>query len=186
MRACLCGWPLAGTSIVSRQRERNGRHSRRLPQGAGKPGASQEASGRSARKPRERMKIKGQLLTMAALLRALPLRLWCADAVGRDFEKVSTQDSFANGIPSWQSYPLAQDIGYDPSIYTTTLGGTPVLVRDVINEGQKTQSVGMIRPLTFRLTSSTQIALSYSLHLAGEPLAVKLILAAEDGTTLDA
>jgi hypothetical protein len=132
------------------------------------------------------MSMRRQLLTIAALLLALPLRLWCADAGGNDAEKWSMEDSFANGIPSWQSYPLAQDIGYDPSIYTATSDGTAVLVRDVINEGQKTQSVGMIRPLKFRLTASTQITLDYSLRLAGEPVAAKLILAAEDGTRFEA
>ncbi len=123
---------------------------------------------------------------MAALLLALPLRLWCADAGAHDFEKWNMEDSFANGIPSWQSYPLAQDIGYDPSIYTTTSEGKAVLVRDVINEGQKTQSMGMIRSLKFRLTASTTITLAYSLRLAGEPVAAKLILATEDGTRFEA
>ncbi|MEO6909764.1 MAG: hypothetical protein ABI158_02425, partial [Edaphobacter sp.] len=95
-------------------------------------------------------------------------------------------DSFANGIPSWQSYPLAQDIGYDPSIYTATSGADAVLVSDVINEGQKIQSVGMIRPLKFRLTAATQITLGYSVRLAGEPVSAKIILAGKNGIKYEA
>jgi Heparinase II/III-like protein len=125
-------------------------------------------------------------LLIAACMLALPFHLWSEQSPSQPLEKWSMQDSFANGIPSWQSYPLAQDIGYDPSVYTTTTAGKPVLVRDVVNEGQQSQSIGVIRPLKFRLTASTQIALTYSLRLAGRPVAAKLILAAEDGARFEA
>jgi hypothetical protein len=88
-----------------------------------------------------------RLWAMAACMLVLPLRLWCAQTASPFFEQWSMQDNFADGIPSWQSYPLAQDIGYDPSIYTTSSSGRSVLVRDVVNEGQQTQSVGLIRPI---------------------------------------
>src|SRR5580698_7297254 len=68
-------------------------------------------------------------------------------------------EEFDNGIPSWQSYPLAQDIGYDPSIYTARIGGQSVLRRDVINDGQSVQVVGLIRPLSFLLTSASRLSL---------------------------
>jgi hypothetical protein len=130
--------------------------------------------------------MRKRLWAIAACMLALPFRLWSVDAASQAFEKWSMQDSFANGIPSWQSYPLAQDIGYDPSVYTTTLAGRPVLVRDVINEGQQAQSVGVIRPLRFRLTASTRISLAYSLRLAGRPVSARLILASEDGVRIEA
>jgi hypothetical protein len=125
-----------------------------------------------------------RLWAMAACMLVLPLRLWCAQTAGPFFEQWSMQDNFADGIPSWQSYPLAQDIGYDPSIYTTSSSGRSVLVRDVVNEGQQTQSVGLLRPLKFRLTASTRISFAYSLRLAGRPVAAKLILAAENGAKM--
>src|SRR5487761_1711882 len=130
--------------------------------------------------------MQKQVWAVIALLLVLPLHVWCAEGAGRDYAKWRMEDSFSNGIPSWQSYSLAQDIGYDPSIYTATSGTDAVLVRDVINEGQRTQSVGMIRPLKFRLTASTQIALAYSLHLAGQPISAKIILAGTNGTKYEA
>jgi hypothetical protein len=58
---------------------------------------------------------------------------------GTAYTRWHIEDKFDNGIPSWQSYPLAQDIGYDPSLYTTTIGGSAVLRRDVISQGQSMQ-----------------------------------------------
>ena len=73
---------------------------------------------------------------------------WRADGKAQKFEEWEMHDEFDKGIPSWQSYPLAQDIGYDQSICTARLLGPTagtVLVRDFISEGQKTLHVGLVR-----------------------------------------
>ena len=91
------------------------------------------------------------------------------------------EDKFDNGIPSWQSYPLAQDIGYDPSLYTTRIAGQAVLRRDVISNGQSSQLVGLIRPISFRLTRSSRIAVVYSIEAGAPADSVKMVLASRDG-----
>jgi len=77
------------------------------------------------------------------------------------------REDFSKGIPGWMSFPLAQDVGYDPSIYTARRAGTPVLVRDVIGDGQRELRVGMIRPLKFRATAGSAIRLAYNSETTG-------------------
>lgn len=77
------------------------------------------------------------------------------------------REDFSNGIPRWMSFPLAQDVGYDPSIYTAQRSGTPVLVRDVIADGQRELRVGMVRPLEFRASAASVVRLAYKLESTG-------------------
>lgn len=79
----------------------------------------------------------------------------------------SLVEDFNHGIPGWMSFPLAQDIGYDPSIYTTSIDGKFALVRDVITEGQKTVRVGMLQPVRFRITPASLIHLEYKVEMGG-------------------
>ena len=55
------------------------------------------------------------------------------DAAPRPFIRWTFREDFSHGIPRWISFPLPQDVGYDPSLYTTVtvIGHSPVLVRDV-------------------------------------------------------
>ena len=103
------------------------------------------------------------------------------DGRAQKFEEWEMHDKFDKGIPSWQSYPLAQDIGYDPSIYTARTNSGTVLVRDLINEGQKTQEVGLIRHLAFRLTDVSRLTFSYELKTSGDLSNLDVILAGVDG-----
>ncbi len=75
---------------------------------------------------------------------------------------------FSNGIPGWMSFPLAQDVGYDPSIYTKPMNNNRVLVRDVIAEGQPQIRVGLIKPIRFRITPESVIHLRYDLEMGGK------------------
>jgi hypothetical protein len=93
----------------------------------------------------------------------------------------SFQEDFGNGIPGWISYPLAQDEGYDPSLYTTTSDGSAVLVRDVIARGQRILRVGLLRPLKFRATPSSMIELAYKLEVGGPIIQSQVTLVAADG-----
>ena len=76
-------------------------------------------------------------------------------------------EDFSKGIPGWMSFPLAQDVGYDPSIYTSLRSGTTVLVRDIIADGQRKLRVGMVRPLKFRATAGSVIRLAYNVEATG-------------------
>src|SRR5690348_716935 len=77
------------------------------------------------------------------------------------------REDFSKGIPGWMSFPLAQDVGYDPSIYTAQRSGTSVLVRDVVADGQRELRVGIVRPLKFRATASSVIQLGYNVEATG-------------------
>ncbi len=76
-------------------------------------------------------------------------------------------EDFSKGLPGWISFPLSQDVGYDPSIYTSQRGDGSVLVRDVIAEGEHQLRLGMLRPLCFHATTASIFRLKYSLEAAG-------------------
>lgn len=90
-------------------------------------------------------------------------------------------EDFSHGIAAWMSYPLAQDVGYDPSLFTTRVDGRAVLVRDVIAQGDLRLHVGLIRPLRFRATNTSHIRFSFELVVAGPVQRASLILGAKDG-----
>jgi len=91
------------------------------------------------------------------------------------------REDFSHGIPGWMSYPLSQDVGYDPSIYTSKLGGSSVLVRDVTAHGQRSLRVGLIRELRFRATSSSSFQIDYDLAMCGRIARAQFSLGATDG-----
>lgn len=91
------------------------------------------------------------------------------------------QENFRDGIPGWISYPLAQDEGFDPSLYTATSDGSAVLVRGVVARGQKILRVGLLRPLTFRATPASTFELCYRLEMGGRITSARLMLAAANG-----
>ncbi len=93
----------------------------------------------------------------------------------------SFAESFRNGISGWISYPLAQDEGYDPSLYTQNRGGVPALVRDVTAYGQKILRVGLLRPLQFHASPSAVLELRYTLETCGSVTGVRMKLAAASG-----
>jgi hypothetical protein len=131
-----------------------------------------------------RLMCQRLLIGLVVLLVAHPML--AAQADGTSYAKWHIEDRFENGIPSWQSYPLSQDIGYDPSLYTSKVATQTVLRRDVISEGQEVQEVGLIRSLSFRLTGSTRIEFSYSITLSGQPVSAKIILASRSGARYEA
>lgn len=91
------------------------------------------------------------------------------------------QDDFSRGIPGWMSYPLSQDIGFDPSIYTSKLGGSPVLVRDATANGQRRLRVGLIRQLRFHATPSSSFRFDYDLAMCGRIAGAQISMGATDG-----
>ena len=88
---------------------------------------------------------------------------------------------FASGFSGWMSYPLAQDTGYDPGLYTERSGGAVVLVREVRAHGQQRLAMGVIRPLEFHAGPQTRIRMSYRLRLTAPLTNWSLVLAGRDG-----
>src|SRR5579883_1727182 len=109
---------------------------------------------------RERLRLTVAMAALAAMLGA------AAPPGGAGLAPWHFQTDFRAGLPAWMSFPLAQDVGYDPTIYTTALSPQPMLVRDVEAHGEKRLRVGVIRPL--RLEACGAASLS-------------LVLGAEDG-----
>ena len=142
------------------------------------------------------MILRRLLLPLAVLIAAQPVvagrtssgvNVKAAGAAkGAVYVRWRIEDKFDHGIPSWQSYPLAQDIGYDPSLYTTEIAGQPVLRRDVTSDGQSMQVVGLIRPLSFRLTALSRIGLVYSIEANAQSDRAKIVLASHDGARYEA
>ncbi len=93
----------------------------------------------------------------------------------------SFREDFRHGIPNWASYPLAQDQGYDPSLYTATGNGPARLVRDVIAEGQQYLRIGLLRPLQFRATPLSSFFLEYTTEFTGPITRAEFWLAGTDG-----
>ena len=79
------------------------------------------------------------------------------------------------------SFPLAQDVGYDPSIYTKPMNGNYALVRDVIANGQTRIRVGMLKPMRFRITPDSEIRLQYELDMGGTGGPARFIVGTEAG-----
>jgi Heparinase II/III-like protein len=88
---------------------------------------------------------------------------------------------FSPGLRGWLSYPLSQDVGFDPGLYTTDINGSQCLVRDVKSYGQHVLRIGLIKPLSFRVTRESQFKLRYQLKTGGPVQDLTLMLAAKDG-----
>lgn len=89
--------------------------------------------------------------------------------------------NFANGLTGWMSFPLAQDIGFDPTLYTEREASRTVLVREVTPLGRKRLLLGIIRPLNCYADPATKIQFQYSLRLAGRVAVMEMIFAGANG-----
>jgi hypothetical protein len=123
-----------------------------------------------------------------------------------DFTRWTFREDFSHGIPGWVSFPLSQDVGYDPTIYTTQVGGSPLLVRDMTSYGQRLLRpglarplmfpalvrdmtsygerllrVGLARPLMFHVAPSSSFRIVYDFETFGRNIGLHLTLGAVDG-----
>ena len=89
---------------------------------------------------------------------------------------------FQHGFTGWMSYPLPQDIGFDPTLSVEQA----VLIRQVASVGQANLSVGFIRPLHFLADSRTRLELRYSANWPSSGATLKLLLAGENGRKYEA
>ncbi|HEV2325821.1 MAG TPA: heparinase II/III family protein [Terracidiphilus sp.] len=85
------------------------------------------------------------------------------------------------GFSGWMSFPLAQDVGYDPTLYVEKQGNEAVLRHNFLSHGEPTPWFGMIRPLSFFADAQSAITLRYRLKLACPMTQAELLLAGADG-----
>jgi len=88
---------------------------------------------------------------------------------------------WSGGFCGWMSFPLAQDVGYDPSLYVDQQGAHSVLVHNFIPHGERKAWFGLIRPLHFFAGPKSIVEISYDLKIAGAMKDLHIILAAADG-----
>ena len=79
------------------------------------------------------------------------------------------------------SFPLAQDIGYDPSIYTSLIDGKYALVRDVVAEGQTTVRAGLLQPVSFRIMPESAVRVKYRIEMSGKTTPGELVVSTPSG-----
>jgi hypothetical protein len=89
---------------------------------------------------------------------------------------------FQHGFNGWMSYPLPQDIGFDPTLSVEQ----SILVRQVASAGQSRLSTGVIRPLHFTASAGARIRLRYTAEWPSAGATLKLLLAGEDGKRYEA
>lgn len=88
---------------------------------------------------------------------------------------------WSGGYSGWMTFPLAQDVGYDPSLYTEAQGDRTVLVHKFISHGETQPWFGLVRPLRFSAGAGTSIEIQYRLKVAGAIRNPQLVFAGEDG-----
>src|SRR5215469_1607796 len=88
---------------------------------------------------------------------------------------------WSGGFSGWMSFPLAQDIGYDPTLYTVKLGESTALRHNFISHGEPTPWFGFIRPLRFTADARSRVALRYRLDLTADLVQPEIMLVAADG-----
>ena len=88
---------------------------------------------------------------------------------------------WSGGYSGWMSFPLAQDIGFDPSIYTEKRGTSTALIHNFLSHGESQAWFGLIRPATFLAGPAAHIELQYRLEIAGARSEFELILVGGNG-----
>ncbi len=88
---------------------------------------------------------------------------------------------WTQGFSGWMSFPLAQDVGYDPSLYTEQEGPHTVLLHTFLSHGQSRPQFGLIRPLKFWTGPEARFEVGYRLKIAGRLSGLTLTLVGTDG-----
>ncbi|HWB84667.1 MAG TPA: heparinase II/III family protein [Bryobacteraceae bacterium] len=119
-------------------------------------------------------------------------RLWltalllCGSAVQARTVPWTFRADFSHGFAGWMSYPLPQDIGFDPTLIVEQDSSGAVLVRQIASAGESNLSAGFIRPLHFLANSGTRLHLRYSAAWPSSNANLKLLLAGENGRRYEA
>jgi hypothetical protein len=89
----------------------------------------------------------------------------------------SYRADFQHGFSGWMSFPLAQDIGFDPTLAVENAE----LIREVTSAGQKRLRLGMFRPMHFVARAETRLRIRYRAELTAASVRMRAILSSEDG-----
>jgi hypothetical protein len=90
-------------------------------------------------------------------------------------------EDFQSGIAGWISFPLPQDVGFDPSLYVGKVEGSPVLVRNVISRSEDRLRVGLLRQLHFLGTPASIFEVTYRVEVGGAATGASLVIVSADG-----
>jgi hypothetical protein len=93
---------------------------------------------------------------------------------------------FQHGFSGWISFPLTQDIGFDPTLAVEKSDAGWELIREVTSAGHKRLKLGMVRPIHFLARPETLIKLSYRTDWAAPSPRLRLILAGAEGHRYEA
>ena len=96
---------------------------------------------------------------MRGLAGCLPVLVLCGSAVAANRAPWTFRADFSYGLNGWMSYPLPQDIGFDPSLWVDQSAAGPMLIRQVESVGQASLRAGFIRPLHFLADNRTRVRL---------------------------
>jgi heparinase II/III-like protein len=124
---------------------------------------------------------RAALVMVAAVFAAPPRFAARTSAPERSLAPWTYHADFAKGLAGWMSFPLAQDIGFDPSLFTAQEDGRTVLVRDVEPYARNRVRLGVIRPIDCVFGPSGFVDLEYVLQPAGRATSLDLVLAGKDG-----
>ncbi len=111
----------------------------------------------------------------------MPAAATAAGPAGTALTAWTYRADWTGGFSGWMSFPLAQDVGYDPSLYVENQGDVAVLRHNFLSHGEPEPWFGMIRPLEFSADAHSNITLRYRLKLECPLTHAELLLAAADG-----
>ncbi|HZL27928.1 MAG TPA: heparinase II/III family protein [Acidobacteriaceae bacterium] len=130
----------------------------------------------------KRMFQSGACLVMGMLLAPAGSAAVTPNKPGTDRRPWVFRADWTVGYAGWMSFPLAQDIGYDPTIFTEKQGTSTVLQHEFLSHGEPRPWFGMVRPLEFSAGAQSEITLRYRLDTAGTTMRpLELVLNGVDG-----
>lgn len=119
--------------------------------------------------------LAGLILSSPPVFAAVPASSQSA------FEPWTFRADWSGGFSGWMSFPLAQDVGYDPTLYTEKRGDAVQLRHNFLSHGEPQPWFGFVRPLAFTADARTQITLRYRLDLTATLANPELMLVGADG-----
>src|SRR5438309_7798034 len=98
---------------------------------------------------------------MIIVRRGLLLLMLAAPAWTQAVVPWTFRSDFQHGLTGWMSYPLPQDLGFDPTLSVEKSAGGWELIREVVSAGQKRIRIGVVRPIRFIARPQTRVTFTY-------------------------
>jgi hypothetical protein len=119
---------------------------------------------------------------MISVQRGLLLLILAAPAWTQAVVPWTFRSDFQHGLTGWMSYPLPQDLGFDPTLSVEKSATGWELIREVVSVGQKRMKIGVVRPIGFIARAETRITILYRTTFPQ----LRLTLAGKDGRRFEA